>query len=161
MALVGDAWRLAKAGFPYVFGAEDPAEGGFDCSGVIYYLLGRHGMQYIPRTAYEQYRWLEGAGTLRSVPVGASAESVYRALQPGDLLFWEGTYQTGRTPNVSHVMLYMGYDAAKREHHMFGARSGKLRGFHGNSVDVYTFKYPKPGARGRLIGHGAIPAKGR
>ena len=84
-------------------------------------------------------------------------DRLFSRLQPGDLLFWTGTYNTGRNPNISHVMVYMGKDPQTDEPLMFGARSTKLKGKNGNSVDVYPFKYPKRGGRGTLVGYGRIP----
>lgn len=62
--------------------------GGFDCSGFVQFVYGRHGIA-LPRTAGEQFR----AGT--AIPVGEAL--------PGDLLFW-ATYRA----DVSHVGIYLG-----------------------------------------------------
>ena len=58
-------------GSPYRDGGGDPS--GFDCSGFVQYVFGRHGWS-LPRTVADQYR----AGH----PVAASD------VRPGDLLFF-------------------------------------------------------------------------
>jgi cell wall-associated NlpC family hydrolase len=155
--LLGKCRYLASRGYPYIFGAESPAEGGFDCSGVVHYVLGSMGLKNVPRVAYDQHRWLETEGTLQAVHSWTSADKLFRRLRPGDLLFWKGTYNTGRQPNISHIMVYAGRDRQTGEHLMFGARSGSLRGRNGNSVDMFPFVYPKKGSRGKLVGFGRVP----
>jgi cell wall-associated NlpC family hydrolase len=72
---------LALRGAPYRNGGSDPS--GFDCSGFVWYVFGRHGIA-VPRTVAEQYR----AGR----PVRGDE------LQPGDLVFFET-----RSGPASHV----------------------------------------------------------
>ena len=74
-------------GVPYVYGGASPS--GFDCSGLVYYLL--KGMGYSPyRSARDQYKM----GTYV-----AKAD-----LQPGDLVFFQNTAGSG----ISHVGIYVG-----------------------------------------------------
>lgn len=61
---------LGLRGIPYRLGGADLS--GFDCSGFVQYVLGRHAVP-MPRTVIEQYR------------VGAPARDV----EPGDLVFFE------------------------------------------------------------------------
>lgn len=80
-------------GTPYVWGGAKP--GGFDCSGLLYYVWGRVGVQ-IPRTTYDQ--WSAGKPVSRG------------ALQPGDAVFFKGSdsiVRGGRTL-PGHVGMYLG-----------------------------------------------------
>jgi cell wall-associated NlpC family hydrolase len=59
-------------GVPYRNGGSDPS--GFDCSGLVAYTYGRHGV-WVPRTVSEQFA------------IGDTVDSA--ALEPGDLVFFE------------------------------------------------------------------------
>jgi len=74
-------------GVPYVFGGASPS--GFDCSGLVYYVLKNFGFSPF-RTAEDQYKM--GTYVAKS------------NLQPGDLVFFENTYKYG----ISHVGIYAG-----------------------------------------------------
>ncbi len=74
-------------GTPYVYGGASPS--GFDCSGFVYYVLKTLG--YSPyRTPADQY--LQGTFVSKA------------NLQPGDIVFFHGTYASG----ISHVGIYAG-----------------------------------------------------
>ena len=79
---------LSLRGTPYRNGGSDPR--GFDCSGFVEYVFGRHGIS-VPRTVDELYR----AGT----PVGRDD------VQAGDLLFFSTS-----APGPSHVGMSIGGD---------------------------------------------------
>ncbi|PFS65989.1 N-acetylmuramoyl-L-alanine amidase [Bacillus cereus] len=70
-------------GMPYVWGSASPSNGGFDCSGFISYIFGV-GRQDV-------------AGYWNSVSKVSSP-------QPGDLVFFQGTYK----PGPSHIGIYVG-----------------------------------------------------
>ncbi|MGG0262254.1 NlpC/P60 family protein [Bacillus mycoides] len=72
-------------GMPYVWGSASPSNGGFDCSGFISYIYGV-GRQDV-------------AGYWNSVSKVSSP-------QPGDLVFFQGTYKAG----PSHIGIYVGND---------------------------------------------------
>ena len=74
-------------GVPYRLGGIDP--GGFDCSGLTYYVYHRMGLE-LPRSAAQQ------AAVGRRVRRGQ--------LKAGDLVF----FATGRGREVTHVGLYLG-----------------------------------------------------
>jgi cell wall-associated NlpC family hydrolase len=77
-------------GRPYKFGGTGEDGEGFDCSGLIQYAYGRHGIT-LPRTSAEQAR--EGASVRKDVA----------RLRPGDLLTF-----SNRGGPVTHVGLYLG-----------------------------------------------------
>ena len=79
---------LSYRGRPYVFGSASPSRG-FDCSGLIYFLLRQRGYNP-PRTAagYRSY----GTAVAR------------KDLKPGDLLLFANTYKRG----ISHIGIYIG-----------------------------------------------------
>ena len=74
-------------GVPYQPGGKSP--GGFDCSGLTYYVYHRLGLE-LPRSSAQQ------AGVGRRIS--------RRQLQPGDLVF----FKTGAGRGVTHVGLYLG-----------------------------------------------------
>ena len=78
--------RTARSlvGAPYRYGGTSP--GGFDCSGLAFYVYQRAGIR-IPRTSTEQYRRAE------KVP--------FSNLRAGDLLFFRLD-----PPKISHVGIY-------------------------------------------------------
>ena len=77
-------------GRPYEYGGTGEDGGGFDCSGLIQYAYGRHGVT-LPRRSVDQAR--EGTA------IGKS----YEALRPGDVLTF-----SNRGGPVTHVGLYIG-----------------------------------------------------
>ncbi len=81
---------LAKKqlGYPYVYGGTRP--GGFDCSGLTYYLYGQHGME-LHRTASQQLQ--DGLVVAKE------------GLQVGDLIFFRESWETYP---ASHVGIYVG-----------------------------------------------------
>jgi len=94
-----DARRLADSvvataaeamGRPYQYGGTGSDGEGFDCSGLIQYAYGRHGIA-LPRTSAEQAR--EGTAVKKKVAT----------LVPGDLL----TFSNSGGP-VTHIGLYVG-----------------------------------------------------
>ena len=94
-----DAVRLREAvvatarqamGRPYEWGGTGANGSGFDCSGLIQYAYGRHGIP-LPRISRDQAK--EGRAVSREV----------RALRPGDLLTF-----SNRGGPVTHVGLYVG-----------------------------------------------------
>lgn len=155
-AMMREVGKLSRKGLGYRFGSMDPSTGGLDCSGAVKCVLDRAGARGVPRTATDQYVWLQKAGTLTPLRRGANPDWVLSRLRPGDLLFWRGTYVTKRWPDVSHVMIYLGRDRNGRPM-MFGARSSESsRGLHGHAVDIYQFN-PVPRGKSEFIGFGRVP----
>ncbi len=81
---------LAQVGTPYVWGGTDPATG-VDCSGLVQWVYRQVGID-LPRTAQEQF--------------DATARVPRDQLQPGDVVFFAGTYQSSDW--ITHVGIYVG-----------------------------------------------------
>jgi cell wall-associated NlpC family hydrolase len=77
-------------GRPYEFGGTGANGEGFDCSGLIQYAYGKHGI-ILPRRSTDQAR------------EGAKVDRKLAQLRPGDLLTF-----SNRGGPVTHVGLYMG-----------------------------------------------------
>ena len=76
---------------PYVWGGYSPA--GFDCSGFVSYVINHCGNGWnLGRRTAEELR-----NSCTAVPPGEA--------KPGDLIFFQGTYDT---PGASHVGIYVG-----------------------------------------------------
>lgn len=80
---------LDALGAPYQWGGT--AENGFDCSGLIQYAYGQHGIR-LPRVSRDQAQ------------VGSAVPPVVEALRPGDILLFSARPGGG----VTHVGMYAG-----------------------------------------------------
>ena len=78
---------LRFVGTPYRYGGSRPS--GFDCSGLVQYVLGRMGIS-APRTSEQQYAWTRRVD--------------YRFLKPGDLVFLNFPGES----SPGHVMIWLG-----------------------------------------------------
>ncbi len=119
---------LAFLGTPYVWGGASPK--GFDCSGLVEYVLTKMGVKNVPRTSEQQYAW--------ATPISASQ------LQPGDLVFlnFPGEMSPG------HVMIWLGNDKVLQA-------PGT-----GQQVQVSKFSPKAPGQNewgATVVGYGRIP----
>ena len=145
----------------YHFGSADPTRGGFDCSGAMYYLLEKIGLEPA-RSSAAQYEWLKRAGTLKPVPAdtGSLGDAAFADLQPGDLLFWSGTYRAAEArPNkITHVQMYLGREKSDGRPVMIGSTDGRsYRGARRRGYGVYDFKLPRAGSSARFAGYGPAP----
>ena len=158
--LIEVSLELTKQKLGYDFGSNSPAEGGMDCSGTVQYTLSQLGLGLIPRSSWTIYEWAEAAGGLKSTPgVTSTADPVFVDLKPGDLLFWEGTYETSdRVPAISHVMIFLGTLKADGKGVMFGASSGRrYRGETIHGVSVFDWDVPKPKSTAKFVGYAPVP----
>jgi len=78
-------------GYPYVWGGSNPATG-FDCSGFVWWVITQSGLGSIGRTTAN--------GLLNHTTIIPAYEA-----RPGDLVFFQGTYNTR---GASHVGIYVG-----------------------------------------------------
>ena len=80
-------------GWPYVWGGSSPSDGGFDCSGYVCWVVNNCGNGWnVGRTTAE--------GLRRMCAYVSPADA-----RPGDLVFFQGTYNT---EGASHVGIYVG-----------------------------------------------------
>jgi cell wall-associated NlpC family hydrolase len=150
---------------PYLFGGSAPEDGGFDCSGAMYFVLGKAGLKP-PRTSADQYFWVKDAGSLHEPAPGITAldDPSMAKLQPGDLLFWGGTYEPtdGRKANITHVALFLGHEKKDGRAVMINATDGRsYRGTKASGFGVYDFVMPKSTTRAVFKGYGTPPGIGK
>jgi peptidoglycan DL-endopeptidase CwlO len=162
--IVDLALDLASRGLDYKYGSSDPASGGMDCSGFVYYVLTNVGLRDVPRDSSQQYAWLRKAGKFEAVISRKEDSFELGQLMPGDLLFWTGTYHIERDPPITHAMIYLGREKRTNNRIMVGASDGRTyRGESRYGVSVFDFKIsaPTPTSEGRLspafVGYGHIP----
>ncbi len=160
-AVIERASELSRMRLGYRYGSCDPAAGGMDCSGTIHRLLRDLGFADAPRQSDGIYRWVWERSRMYPV-VSHSIESFeLGALQPGDLLFWTGTYKVDREVPITHVMLYLGVRDSDGRRVMFGASDGRTsNGVSSFGVGAFDFVLPKPspdGGGSRFVGYGLIP----
>ncbi|MFL6519766.1 MAG: C40 family peptidase [Chthoniobacterales bacterium] len=155
---------LTKRNLDYKYGSADPANGGMDCSGFVFYVLTQNGVHDVPRDSSQQYVWLRKAGTFRAVNSRHDDTFELEELAPGDLLFWTGTYSIERDPPITHAMIYIGREKGTNQRVMIGASDGRTyKGESRYGVSVFDFKVARASKteEGRLtptfIGYGHIP----
>jgi peptidoglycan DL-endopeptidase CwlO len=155
---------LTKENLGYTYGSADPANGGMDCSGFIYYLLTENGFKDVPRDSSQQYVWVRKAGNFNAVLSRHEDSFEFDALKPGDLLFWSGTYNIDRDPPITHTMIYLGRETRTKKRVMIGSSDGRTYdGKQRWGVSVFDFKMPPPPNSGDakispvFVGYGRIP----
>jgi peptidoglycan DL-endopeptidase CwlO len=155
---------LTKENLGYTYGSADPANGGMDCSGFIYYLLTENGFKDVPRDSSQQYVWVRKAGNFNAVLSRHEDSFEFDALKPGDLLFWSGTYNIDRDPPITHTMIYLGREKRTKKRVMIGSSDGRTYdGKQRWGVSVFDFKMPPPPNSGDakispvFVGYGRIP----
>ena len=165
--IVDSALELTKQNLTYSYGSADPANGGLDCSGFVYYVLTQNGVHEVPRDSSQQYVWVRKAGNFRAVISRNGDSFELDALKPGDLLFWTGTYSVERDPPITHSMIYIGKEKGTERRIMVGASDG--RSFDGKQrygVSVFDFKLSKPKSdkdtklSPLFVGYGRVPGLG-
>jgi peptidoglycan DL-endopeptidase CwlO len=162
--LLTDALELTTRDLDYKYGSADPASGGMDCSGFVYYVLRQNEIADVPRDSSQQYVWLRRARQFESVLSEKDDSFELEDLKPGDLLFWTGTYSIQRDPPITHAMIYLGREKKTGNRVMVGASDGRV--YQGESrwgVSVFDFKIQRRETNGEgklrptFIGYGHIP----
>jgi len=162
--LVHDALALTKLNLTYTFGSASPKQGGMDCSGTIHHLLNGLGVKGVPRQSDEICGWVKNNTLLHMTPTADSFKHPeLNPLQPGDLLFWSGTYESGqREIPVTHVMLYLGKLKKTGKPLVFGASDGRsYQSERRTGVSVFDFSLPPAASKSKLYGFGLIPGVGK
>ncbi len=161
--IVDTALELTTRNLEYKYGSADPASGGMDCSGFVFYVLTQNGVRDVPRDSSQQYVWVRKSGAFRAVNSRKDDSFELEELVPGDLLFWTGTYSIERDPPITHAMIYLGRKKGGQRV-MVGASDGRT--YEGESrygVSVFDFKVARVSKtnEGRLtptfIGYGRVP----
>src|SRR5437762_2811803 len=164
--LLTSALELTTRNLDYKYGSADPANGGMDCSGFVYFVLKQNGIDDVPRDSSEQYIWLRRAGKFEPVVSQKEDSFEFDNLKPGDLLFWTGTYAIQRDPPITHAMIYLGREKKPGARVMVGASDGRTYQTQQRfGVSVFDFKMPrvdKAEAAGgkvhpRFVGYAHIP----
>jgi hypothetical protein len=144
--MLDQAAGLVRKKLPYRYGVADPGRG-FDCSGFVFHVLLKMGAPHVPRQAEAFHQWLEDKNALVEFDDDPELEKI----EPGDLLFWSGTYDIDR--DITHVMIYLGNDQETGKRWMIGA-SGKRLG-----IGVFAFDPARgDGAGKNFVGYGKTSA---
>jgi peptidoglycan DL-endopeptidase CwlO len=159
--------NLTTQNLGYKYASADPANGGTDCSGFIYYVLTRCGIKDAPRDAREQYIWVRKAGNFQAVLAQRDDSFELDALKPGDLLFWASSYGVSREPDITQTMIYLGREKGTNQRIMIGA-SERLasKGQSRSGVNVFDFKVERAKSKSNsepgpvFVGYGRIPGLG-
>ena len=165
--LAAEARALQSGGYAYAASALLPGETSplkMDCSNTVRYLVQRTRGVSLPRTASDQYLYVQHHGRLKRAGgfFGGTPDRSWwvKRLKPGDLLFWEHTYKPPRHPPVTHVMIYLGRDENGTPL-MVGAQNSRgvgiyqlqpqvVYGGHGGFLGLFRKK-------GKLVAYGRLP----
>ena len=155
---------LTTRNLAYKYGSADPANGGMDCSGFIYYVLSKCGVKDVPRDAREQYIWVRKAGNFQAVLAHRDDTFELDALKPGDLLFWASPYSVNRDPEITQTMIYLGREKSTNRRIMVGASEARVyKGQSRLGVNTFDFKVAQLSSKSResrapvFVGYGHIP----
>ena len=158
---------LTTQNLGYKYNSADPARGGMDCSGFVYYVLSKSGIKNVPRDAREQYIWVRTAGKFQAVLAQRDDTFELNELKPGDLLFWAGSYGINREPDITQTMIYLGREKETNQRMMLGSSEGRTyKGQPRFGVSVLDFKVQRTKAKTNnepgpiFVGYGSVPGLG-
>lgn len=145
----------------YLYGSADPANGGFDCSGAVHYILRQVGID-APRSSAAQYEWVKRGGHFTAVDDISDhlSSPAFSQLLPGDLLFWgERVGKEGsRKLRITHVQMYLGKEKNDGRAVMIGASDGRsYRGKRQSGYGIVDFRLPSTASSVRFVGFGPPP----
>src|SRR3984885_6684957 len=163
--LIRNSLALTEQNLSYKYGSADPAAGGMDCSGFIYFVLSSAGYKDVPRDSAGQYGWVRTNSVFHAVLSRSDDSFELKDLKPGDLLFWSGTYKVDRDIPITHVMIYLGKEKSTDKPVMVGATDGRsYDGIRRFGVSVFDFKMPSgkpnkddPGLTAKFEGYASVP----
>ncbi len=162
--IIDSGLELTTKKMSYKYNSADPAKGGMDSSGFIYYVLSQAGIKDVPRDARDQYVWVRKAGNFQAVLSQKDDTFELDALKPGDLLFWASTSGSSGEPDVTQTMIYIGREKGTNQRVMIGASDGRnFKGQQRNGVSAFEFKVgrvknPKSDEPGpTFVGYAKIP----
>jgi cell wall-associated NlpC family hydrolase len=163
--LIRNSLALTEQNLSYKYGSADPAAGGMDCSGFIYFVLSSAGFKDVPRDSAGQYSWVRTNSVFHAVLSRSDDSFELKDLKPGDLLFWSGTYKVDRDIPITHVMIYLGKEKSTEKPVMVGATDGRsYDGIRRFGVSVFDFRMPSgkpnkddPELTARFEGYASIP----
>lgn len=149
------------AEMPYRFAGNGVKDGGFDCSGAMYHVLRKVGLNP-PRTSSGQFLWVKNQSVLHLVSETSKdlCDPSFAKLKPGDLVFWSGTYEPtdNRLTKITHVGIFIGHE--KKDDHpvMMSASDGRsYRRQKQSGFGVHDFRIPVLTGKSRIVGYGTPP----
>lgn len=169
-ALTDDRRKLIEASIalardsiwlPYTPQGSQPSDGGFDCSGAMYFVMRKVGLDP-PRTSGGQYQWLKRSARLHKIPPGVVDlnHPSFKMLHPGDLLFWgrSGSATADSVEEITHVAMFLGTEKKDKLPVMTNSTVGRsYRGIKANGYGVYDFRLPAANSKITFFGYGTPP----
>jgi peptidoglycan DL-endopeptidase CwlO len=156
--------NLTSRNLGYKYVSANPADGGMDSSGFIYYVLSNSGIANVPRDARDQYIWVRKSGNFQAVLAQRDDTFKLDGLRPGDLLYWATNYGVSADPNICQTMIYLGREEKTKQRLMIGASEvSTFKGRPRSGVGAFDFKVGRAAPKSNkepgpvFVGYGHIP----